>query len=168
MLMQEPTPEMYKEWKIVWNQYKDRLKPNRKSGQEMIEYLSEKYVLTEIYDKKAADVVIFNVTMNKASAEKLTPGSVPTPKTYYIENLGNGSNLYENMDEIFKDIKKIFVGIDVVSGWYAVEGSSMLWDELCAFQGLDEADIQNFFCVAEYVACLKRFGLLQLLEVATI
>ena len=36
----------------------------------------------------------------------------------------------------------------------------MLWDELYAFQGLDETDIQNFYCVAEYVSCLKRFGLL--------
>lgn len=162
MLMQEPTPEMYREWKAVWNQYKDRLKPNRKSGQDLIDYLSEKYILTEIHDKKAADVVYFNVTMNEASAEKLAPGYVPIPKTYYVENLGNGCTLYENVDEIFKNIEKIFVGIDVASGWYMVEGNSMLWDELCAFQGVDEADIQNFFCVAEYVACLKRFGWLQI------
>jgi hypothetical protein len=37
----------------------------------------------------------------------------------------------------------------------------MLWDELYAFQGIDEADIQNPYCVAQYIACLKRFKLLQ-------
>ncbi|MFA9378358.1 MAG: hypothetical protein ACERKZ_16680 [Lachnotalea sp.] len=161
MLMQKPTPEMYEEWKAVWNQYRDKLKPNRKSGQELIDYLSKKYILTEIHDKKAYDVVRLSVTMNEVCAEKLPPRAVPIPKTYYVENLGNGSTLYENVDEIFKDIEKIIVGIDLTSGWYMVEGNSMLWDELCAFQGLDEVDIQNFFCVAQYVACLKRFGRLK-------
>jgi len=39
-----------------------------------------------------------------------------------------------------------------------VEGSSMLWDELCAFQGLDAKDIENYYCVAQYISCLKRFN----------
>ena len=26
---------------------------------------------------------------------------------------------------------------------------------------LDEKDIQNYFCVAEYISCLKKFGLLE-------
>ena len=161
MLMQEPTPEMFEEWKMVWHKYKDFLKPNRKSGQEILDYLSQKYVLTEIHDKKAADAVRFNVTMNKPRAEKLPVGTVPQPKTYYVENSGNGCILFENMDEIYKDVTKIFVGIDIVSGYYMVEGSSLLWDELCAFQGLDQTDIQNYYCVAQYIACLKRFGKLQ-------
>ncbi len=161
MLMQKPALEMCEEWKSVWNQYKDRLTPNRKSGQELIDYLSKEYVLTEIHDKKAADVVRFNVTMNEVHASRLAPGAVPITKTYYVENQGNGCILYENVDEIFKDLEKIFVGIDVATGWYTVEGSSMLWDELCAFQGVDEVDIQNFYCVAKYIDCLKRFGWLQ-------
>ena len=38
----------------------------------------------------------------------------------------------------------------------------MLSDELTAFQGLDEKDIQNYVCVAEYITCLKRFDMLDI------
>ena len=31
-----------------------------------------------------------------------------------------------------------------------------LWDELCAFQGLDEADLQNSYCVAQYISLLEK------------
>lgn len=159
--MREPTPEMFEEWKAVWREYKDFLQPNRKSGQELLDYLSQKYVLTEIHDEKAAEAVCLNITMNKPRAEKLPAGAAPQPRTYFVENRGNGCALYKDMDEIFKDVTRIFVGIDLASGYYMVEGSSMLWDELCAFQGLDQADIQNYYCVAQYIACLKRFGKLQ-------
>ena len=33
----------------------------------------------------------------------------------------------------------------------------MLWDELLAFQGLDEKDLTKFVIVAEYINALKRF-----------
>ena len=48
--------------------------------------------------------------------------------------------------------------IDISSGCYTVEGSSLLWDELCAYQGLDKDDLDNPVCVAEYVECMKKFG----------
>lgn len=165
MLMQEPTPEMIEGWKKVWDEHKDFLKPNRKSGQELLDYLSQKYILTEIHDKKASDAVHYNVTMNQCWAEKLPRGTVPIPKTYFLENEGNGEIFYrnENKDPIEflgGDITRIFVGIDLASGYYMVEGSSMLWDELCAFQGLDQVDIRNCFSVAQYIASLRRFGML--------
>ena len=34
----------------------------------------------------------------------------------------------------------------------------MLWDELCAFQGVDEKDLENYVVVADYIRALKRFG----------
>ena len=33
----------------------------------------------------------------------------------------------------------------------------MLWDELLAFQGLDEKDLTKFVIAAEYINALKRF-----------
>lgn len=66
MLMQEPTLEMVEMWKEVWNEYKYKLVPNRKSGKQVY-----------------------------------------------------------------------------------------------AFQGLDEKDIENYFCVSEYIACIKKFGILE-------
>ena len=32
-----PTNDQISQWKKVWSQYKDRLKPNRKSGQDVID-----------------------------------------------------------------------------------------------------------------------------------
>ncbi len=163
MLIQEPTPEMLAEWKSVWYKYKDSLVPNRKSGREIIDYLSQRYVLTEIYDNEAADAVCHNVTMNKPIAEKLPGGAVPRPRTFFLENAGNGEIFYKDENKDAEavwggEITGIFVGIDTASGYFMVEGSTMLWDELCAFQGIDEADIQNPYCVAQYITCLKRFN----------
>lgn len=159
MLMQEATPEMLEAWKVTWNEYKDKLLPNRRSGAEIIAYLIDKYLLTEIHDDWALHVVTENVLNNEPLAEKIPVGSTPSPVAFFVKNSGKGKILYENQDEDFKE-NKIFVGVDLVSGFFCVEGSSMLWDELCAFQGLDEKDIQNPYCVAEYISCLKRFGLL--------
>lgn len=36
---------------------------------------------------------------------------------------------------------------------------NVLYDELCAFQGLDEKDLDNYFCAARYVTCLKKFNI---------
>jgi hypothetical protein len=102
MLTQPPTPEMLQEWKITWNKYKDILRPNRKSGQELLDYLDNKYILTEIHEKKAIDTVSLNVTMNKCLAERLPNGTVPLPRTFFLENMGNGEIFYksENKDSI--------------------------------------------------------------------
>ena len=160
MLMQEPTSEMVEKWKEVWLEYKDKLKPNRKSGKEVVEYLKSKYLMAELNDDNAKQLVIENLLNNKPLADKLPRGVEPSVVTFVIENKGNGQFLYENQDEIFKGIK-VFVGIELRSGYFYVEGSSLLWDELYAFQGLDEKDIQNYFCVVEYIYCLKKFGLLE-------
>lgn len=159
MLTQEPTHAMLEEWKQIWLQYRDQLQPNRRSGQELLEYLSGKYALTEIHDPDYLDVVTFNVTMNEAFAEKLSGGKPPLPKAFFIKNEGAGKQLYLQQDEIFRDVEQIFVGIDLNSGCFFTEGSSLLWDELCAFQGLDAIDLGNPFLVAMYVRARQKFNL---------
>ena len=96
----------------------------------------------------------------KPIGKSCPPGEKPIPKTFFVARAGLGQRLYHEQDELFAGMD-IFVGIDLVSGFYCVEGSSYLWDELCAFQGLDERDRENFFCVAQYITCLKRFDLLE-------
>lgn len=162
----EPTGKILEECKSIWMQYKDQLRPNRKSGEELLRYLLQKYVLTEIQNVNALDTVIYNVKMNAPYAEKLTPGAAPIPRAFFLENAGNGVVFYkrENKDPIDTwggDISRIFVGIDLATGYFTVEGSTMLWDELYAFRGLDEKDLQNYVCVGQYISCLKRFALLQ-------
>ncbi|MCL2368700.1 MAG: hypothetical protein FWC72_06860 [Oscillospiraceae bacterium] len=158
MLRQEPTPEMIAEWKIVWQTYKDKLRPNRKSGADIVTYLTDNYPLRELHDKSATQVIIDNVVLNAYSAEKIPNGMVPSAVTFFVENIAAGKKLYDEPDEL-RGGSAIFVGVELASGYYHVEGSSLLWDELCAFQGLDETDIENFFCVAQYIEAIKQFGL---------
>lgn len=163
MITTEPTREMFEEWKAVWKQYKDLLRPNRKSGAELLTYLQSNYPLTEIFDKKALDVISENVALNDHLAEKLPVGQSPVPRAFFLENTGNGRRFYlaENRDcpDLWgSDITRIFVGVDLSSGFYTVEGSTLLWDELCAFQGVDERDLQNYVITAQYISALKRFG----------
>jgi len=151
---------MNRHWKSVWNEYKDRLCPNRKSGAELVEYVIKKYPLKQLHNPKAVQVVTENVLQNEPFAEKLSKEKQPPPVAFIVENTGEGKKLYEEQDEVFVG-NEIFVGIDLESGFYYVECSSLLWDELCAFQGLDEVDIQNIFYVAQYIFALERFELLE-------
>ena len=147
MLTCEPTKEMFAAWQETYSKYKDRLRPNRKSGAELLSYLRARYELSEFYDADALDAVAGNVSMNDFLAEKLPAGTVPQPRVFYLENSGAGQKFYqtENVDgpELWGgDIERIFVGVELASGFYMVEGSTLLWDELCAFQGLDAKDLQ--------------------------
>lgn len=166
MLTREPTKELLQEYKSIWMQYKDQLRPNRKSGRELLDYLQQKYILTEIWDKEAADAVVLSVTKNQPYKEKLPVGMAPVPRTFFLENAGNGEVFYtsENKDPIDiwgGDITRIFIGIDLTTGYFIAEGSTMLWDKIYAFRGLDEEDLKNYVRVAQYILALKRFGLLQ-------
>lgn len=159
MLMQPPSQNTLKEWQRMWEEYREQLKPNRKSGRELLAYLYKVYPLEEIHEMEAAQVVAGNVLENRFYAEKLQ-GAQPNPAAFYVRDEGKGAELYRQQDSLFRG-QRIFVGIDLASGFYCVEGSSLLWDKLCAFQGLDEADLQNAACVAQYVASLRRFGRLE-------
>lgn len=74
-------------------------------------------------------------------------GAEVSAATFIVENKVNGKFLYENQDEAFKG-NNIFVGAELESGFFCVEGSSLLWDELYVFRGLDEKDIQNL-CITK-------------------
>ena len=129
----------------------------------MLEYLQKHYPLTEIAGRKVRDVIASNVTMNDYWAEKLPAGMAPEPRAFYLENQGAGKKFYrpQNRDdpELWGgSIERIFVGVDLASGFYMVEGSTLLWDELRAFQGLDEKDLQNFVMVAQYLEVQERMN----------
>jgi len=144
MLREPATKEMVEQWKKVFEEYKEILKPNKKTGQELVEYLTSKYELEKFNNKAADKVVCSNIINNEHFRVKLPFSTEPKMVTFYWNNKGN----------------KIFIGIDLVTGYYCVEDHEELWDELCAFQGLDEADLNNYYCVAEYISCLKKFNIL--------
>lgn len=157
MLMQEATPELLAQWKAVFQAHHDHLQPNRRTGQELLAYLRARYPLVERCDEEALMVVSENVQQNPPLREKLPPGKPPLPRAFTVAHEGAGRSLYAEQDALFRG-RDIFVGIDLESGYFCVEGSSLLWDELYAFRGLDKADIENYYCVAEYIACLERFS----------
>lgn len=156
MLIQEVTPEMIKAWKVTFDQYRPQLNPNKKTGSEIIAYIKQKYPLTEHPDDTIKRVVVDNVILNECHAKKLPVGKTPVAKVFFIDDTGAGKHLYETQDDIFKG-NKIFVGIDLETAFFMVEGSSLLWDELFAFRGLDDDDLTNFYLVAEYISCLNKF-----------
>lgn len=160
MLMYEATPEMVEEWKQIWTEFKYRLRPNRKSGLDVVSYLKNRYPVKELHDDRSKQIVIKNVLANKPYAEKIPNGKTPLAISFIMQNMGEGKKLYDAQDDVYRSCE-IFVGIELASGCFFVEGSSHLWDELLAFQGLDAIDIENFYLVSEYISCLKRFGLLE-------
>ena len=155
MLMEELTPKMVEAWKAINDENKAKLRPNRKTACEIIDYMKDKYPVTEITDDKWQQVVANNILLNEVYAKKLPADKLPVAIVFLIENTGRGELLYEKQDEIFKG-QNIFVGIELETAFFHVEGSSMLWDELFALRGLDEDDLNNFYLVAEYVTCLQK------------
>ncbi len=160
MLMHEPTPEMAEEWKRTFKQYGPRLAPNRKKGKAVLQYLMGKYPLEEAKDDKWKQIVLSDVLHNRHNLEKLRAGKTPSAAVFHVLNTGVGKTLYERQDELFRGMT-ITAGVEMETGAFHVEGSSLLWDELFAFRGLDEQDLKNFYLVAEYVSCLKKFGILE-------
>lgn len=145
MLRTMCTPEMIAAWKEIYAEYVDKLSPNRKNGQEILDYLRSKYDLIPFKSNESDMVVSENVLNNEFIRQKLPAGKDPKPVAFWCTHDGN----------------KVFVGIDLTSGFYHVEDCEELWDELCAYQGLDEADLKNYFCVAQYIDCLKKYGKLE-------
>lgn len=160
MLTRKATPEMVRAWKETFAEYRPLLRPDKKPGREILSYLSGKYPVRELPGASISEVIADNVLLNEYNARKLPAGKTPDAVGLFIENTGAGKYLYENQDEIFRG-NPIIAGIELHSAWFMVEGSSLLWDELFAFRGLDEDDLTNYYLVAEYVACLRRFDQLE-------
>ena len=156
MLMQEANEKMIASWRDIWEEYRSKLRPNRKTGAEILEWLKTNYPLEEVDAAELKEVILGNLLQNEPFAKKIPEGENPNPVTFFVTNSGSGEQLYAHQDDIFIG-QQIFVGLDLTTGFFYVEGSSLLFDELVAFRGLDEADIENFDCVAEYIACLKKF-----------
>lgn len=159
MLTRKVTPELVSTWKETARTYRPLLQPNKKTGPEILAYLTNKYPVRELPSDSLRDVVEDNILSNECHARKMPVGTIPEVSGFIIENTGMGKRLYETQDEMFRG-RAIIGAVELHSAYFMVEGSSLLWDELCAFRGLDEEDLENFYMVAEYVNCLKRFDLL--------
>lgn len=157
MIFGPASKEKVLEWQEIHKQFKDKLTPNRKSGKEVLEYLQNKYFLDEFNEERAFRAVYETVMKNEFQKQKLPQNLQPEPKTFILKNEGNGKTIYDNQEDIWEN-SQIFIGIDLSSGYVQIEGSCLLYDEIYAFQGLDEFDIENCVRVAEYIDCVKKFN----------
>lgn len=150
MITSEMSQAQLAQYKEIWHQYKNRLFVNRKSGEQLIQYLKSKYDLTIYENHEAKKATEFCILANAFTNEKTkASASLYAQTNAFLEACRR------------ENAMRILVSVDLASGYYQVEGSPLLWDELCVYQGVDEFDIQNFVCVGEYVNCLKRFNLLE-------
>ena len=149
------TNEELLKWQEIHKRFKDKLSPNRKSGSEVLDYIKSKYPLDETFEERFLLAVSENVLANEFLREKLPEGVKPDPMGFFLRNEGAGSVIYAGQEEVWEACP-IFVGIDLNSGYVHVEGSSMLYDEIFAFQGIDKFDIENYVITAAYLDCLKK------------
>lgn len=136
MLTTEVTTEMIAECKQIFEAHRSVMRPNRKTGREIDKYFRNKYRYQAFDDMKFKKVVEQNITENEFSRNKLPEGVSPVIKSYRNDD--------------------VFVGIDLSSGEFHIESDDInkvipIWNDLFVYRGLDEADLKNFFLVAEYV-----------------
>lgn len=161
MITSNPTDEQFSNWLKIWQEYAPKLKPNRRTGIEVVRFIKKKYKTEEIKDVMAAQEFAGCIFRNGSQREKLPEDTEPNPVILKILNEGPGVDLYENKDEIFSEVKDITVIVDISSGCYVVEGSSKLWDELCVYQGVDKYDLDNPVTTGVYVELMKKAGKMQ-------
>lgn len=160
MDMQIPAGETIQEWKSVYEQYKFLLYPNFKPITQVIEYLKQKYPLQEETSERFKEIVVANIKLNGQLVLKIPDGKELTPIVFIVPNEGNASMLYEIREEVYNG-SPIIVGMEFETGCFFIEGSDELTDEVTAFKGLDEHDMKNYYVVANYVRCLKKYNLLE-------
>lgn len=159
MLTQPATEEMLEQWKEIFQTFRPKLSPNRRTGEEVAAYLCQEYVVKELLEEQYWDAIAANVWNNACFSEKLPQGAKPKARVFCIQNEGKGARLYREQDAEFLGMR-IIAGIEIVTGYLYIEGSSALHDELFYYRGLDERDLENCFLVAQYVESARRFGTL--------
>ena len=159
MLTTPPTPALIAHWQSVFKSYRHRLVPNRKSSEQVLAYLAGNYPLTAVFTAAARAVVTGTITANPPFAEKCPPGRALRPVVFEVVRQGSGVRLYEEREAFYGDTP-IMVGMEYETAFVMVEGSGDLADQLVAFAGLDQADLDNYYLVTCYIACLEKYGLL--------
>lgn len=157
MFIENSNEEAKKKSKEIHNQNKSTLKPNKKTGESIIKYLERKYPTVEVQSEELEYMVLQNIENNNFYKEKLNNRN-PIIKMYIIKDEDKGHELYTKQEEKFER-HLIFIGIEIQTSFFFVEGSSYLNDEIIAFSGLDEEDIKNEFLVAQYIQCKEKFKL---------
>lgn len=155
MLTTTPTQAMIDDWKRVYEENKDKLTPNKKSANEILDFLNKNYEIIKLEDTAYQKAICANAAEYLKALDTPSKQLESNSAAYEIKNINNGKTLYQNQDKVFTG-EKIIVGLEFISGFFMVSGSSDLHDELTAFAGLNEIELTNYFLVAEYLSCLNK------------
>lgn len=158
--MQEASPKKVAAWKATYSKYRARLKPNNRPASELMTFFTQKYPLEELPHEGFKQLVRNNILDNEWYERKIPAGRTLIPHVFHVQHTGSGNDLYDNQDDEFKGYE-ILVGFELETGYFLVEGSSQLWDEIFVLRGLDEFDIDNAYLVSEYIDGLKKTGQLE-------
>lgn len=159
MLMQPVTASLMAKWRRIYDFYRPHLRPNNRSGDALVQFLQRRYP-TIAGPSPFSQIVLENLYGNAFYREKLPCGVLPRVTSFVLAREGTAQALYDRQDACFAG-QDIWVGIACNTGFFHVEGSSLLWDELFAYRGLDAMDLNHPYLVAESIGCLSRFGLLE-------
>lgn len=154
MDMEEASKEMIKANEI-YNKYKDKIRPNKKSGLDIIKYLENNYSVTELENEDLEGAISFNIKSDEFYSNKLN-GENPIIRVFKINNIGRGKELYKKQEKVFQG-KEIVVGIELKTSFIFVEGSNYLYEELIAYIGLDKEDMKDYYLVSQYIKCKEKF-----------
>ena len=167
--------DIINQWKKTYEEYRQLLKPNRKSIDEILEYIKLKYPVEEDTSAKARKVVEKNVLYNNYSKRLSENDTMLSIVVLRVKNEDNAVQLYENqvsehiefMDKMKKTIKDfkpysfepipIVIGAERKSGYIFVEGSQGLSEEITMIQGLDSDELKNYYLLANYINVLKKY-----------
>lgn len=145
----------------------------------VLDHIQEKYALREINSLQAMKVVQNNVMKNPHMKAKLQLDKPLDIQVFEVMNEGEGEKLYalqesehyqtmELLKEAMTDFNDydyapmpITIGVEHNSGYFFVEGSQRLFDEVIMYQGLDESDLNNTYLVADYVETLQKYNRLE-------
>ena len=106
MLTHKATAADIAEWKEIFEAYRGRLSPNRRSGEELAAYLRARYPMSFLSGERELAVVRDNVLRNECFKEKLPEGKAPRPVAFMLRD--------KETD--------IFIGVELETGYFLVEG----------------------------------------------
>ncbi len=177
--------KMVDSWNRIHKELRPKLNPNKRTAAEVLDYAKKKYPLTPFFDPKAIRVAELNA-MGRIDLREQQDYK-PDIAVFLVENEGNGAILYERqyhdlkewMDEIrswelesdppvdknYPELEKedewkslILISFDFSGNQVFVEGSQSLMNELFAYHGLDEEELENPYLVYWYA---KTSGILE-------
>ena len=139
MQIKKLAPSLMEQWIGIYQKERPNLTPNAISGEALAAYVKEQCAATPTDDETVLKAVTDAVLRNAFYAAKLPEGKKPRPAAFVRDD-------------------GTVIGIDLETGYFAVDADAKLRDELTYVKGLDEADLSNVMRTVDWLRCKKAAG----------